>query len=416
MFLHPSLGIVNYLLGLAGIAPVNWLGSTKVAFWTIIMVDIWHQVSFMIVLLLAGLSALPREPYEAARVDGANALQSFLHITLPLMRPVIVVTLLIRLIFAVKTYDLIYIMTRGGPGVSTDLVSYFIYRTAFVSLNIGEASAMSVDAAGHRPGAHGLSLPLHALAHLIGRSPSWRTSLSTRSTRSTPTACTAVRGVSLDIADGEFMILLGPSGCGKSTTLRMIAGLESVSRGDDLASAGGRVNDVDPARPQHRHRVPELRALSAHDGGAATWPSACKLARHRPATRSTRRIARHRRDAGHRRAARAASPRELSGGQRQRVALGRALVREPVAFLLDEPLSNLDAKLRASMRTELIKLHRQLGTTIVHVTHDQVEAMTMGERICIMKRRRSSSRSARRWRSIAIRSTPSSPAFSRARR
>ena len=108
------------------------------------MVDIWHQVSFMIVLLLAGLSALPREPYEAARVDGASFLQSFRHITLPLMMPVIVVTLLIRLIFAVRTYDLVYIMTRGGPGVATDFVSYFIYRTAFVSLDVGKASAMSM--------------------------------------------------------------------------------------------------------------------------------------------------------------------------------------------------------------------------------------------------------------------------------
>jgi multiple sugar transport system permease protein len=144
MFLHPTLGIVNWLLSVIGIGAVNWLGDTKIAIWTIVMVDIWHQVSFMIVLLLAGLSALPREPYEAARVDGASSLQSFIHITLPLMRPVIVVTLLIRMIFAVKTYDLIYIMTRGGPGVSTDFVSYFIYRTAFVSLNIGEASAMSL--------------------------------------------------------------------------------------------------------------------------------------------------------------------------------------------------------------------------------------------------------------------------------
>ncbi|MDP9137320.1 MAG: sugar ABC transporter permease [Pseudomonadota bacterium] len=144
MFLHPSLGIVNYLLGTIGIPPVNWLGSTSVALWTIVMVDIWHQVSFMIVLLLAGLAALPREPYEAARVDGASIGQSFRHITLPLMMPVIVVTVLIRMIFAVKTYDLIYIMTRGGPGVATDLVSYFIYRTAFVSLDVGQASAMSV--------------------------------------------------------------------------------------------------------------------------------------------------------------------------------------------------------------------------------------------------------------------------------
>lgn len=143
MFLHPTLGIANYVLGLASLGPVNWLGSSSVAFWTVVMVDVWHQVSFMIVLLLAGLSALPREPYEAARVDGASTLQSFWHITLPLMRPVIVVTLLIRVIFAIKTYDIIYIMTRGGPGVATDLVSYFIYRRAFVSLDLGEASAMA---------------------------------------------------------------------------------------------------------------------------------------------------------------------------------------------------------------------------------------------------------------------------------
>jgi multiple sugar transport system permease protein len=143
MFLHPTLGIVNYLLGRIGISPVNWLGDATMAFWTVVFVDIWHQISFMIVLLLAGLSALPKEPYEAARVDGASALQSFWHITLPLMRPVIVVTLLIRVIFAIKTYDIIYIMTRGGPGIATDLVSYFIYRRAFVSLDLGEACAMA---------------------------------------------------------------------------------------------------------------------------------------------------------------------------------------------------------------------------------------------------------------------------------
>ena len=144
MFLHPELGIVNYLIGLIGVAKVNWLGDPTIAFWTVVLVDIWHQVSFMIILLLAGLSALPREPYEAARMDGASTLQSFLHITLPLMRPVIVVTLLIRLIFAIKTFDLIFIMTRGGPGTATDLISYFIYRSAFYGLDIGQASAISV--------------------------------------------------------------------------------------------------------------------------------------------------------------------------------------------------------------------------------------------------------------------------------
>ncbi len=144
MFLHPELGIVNYLIGLVGVAKVNWLGDADIAFWTVVLVDIWHQVSFMIILLLAGLSALPKEPYEAARMDGASTLQSFIHITLPLMRPVIMVTLLIRLIFAIKTFDLIFIMTRGGPGTATDLISYFIYRSAFFGLDIGQASAISV--------------------------------------------------------------------------------------------------------------------------------------------------------------------------------------------------------------------------------------------------------------------------------
>ena len=143
MFLHPQLGILNYLLSLISIDPINWLGNPKMAFITIIFVDIWHQVSFMIILLLAGLSAIPKEPYEAARSDGAGMLNCFIHITLPYMRPVIIVTILIRLIFAIKTYDLIYIMTKGGPGDATDLISYYIYRSAFISLNLGEAAAMS---------------------------------------------------------------------------------------------------------------------------------------------------------------------------------------------------------------------------------------------------------------------------------
>ena len=143
MFLHPQLGILNYLLSLISINPINWLGDPKMAFVTIIFVDIWHQVSFMIILLLAGLSAIPKEPYEAARSDGAGILDCFIHITLPYMRPVIIVTILIRLIFAIKTYDLIYIMTKGGPGDATDLISYYIYRSAFISLNLGEAAAMS---------------------------------------------------------------------------------------------------------------------------------------------------------------------------------------------------------------------------------------------------------------------------------
>ena len=144
MLLHSELGIINYLIQFVGIRPVNWLGDATTAFWTVVMVDIWHQVSFMSILLLAGLASLPREPYEAARMDGASALSCLIHITLPLMRPVIIIAVLLRLIFAIKTFDIIFIMTKGGPGTATDLVSYFIYRAAFFGLDIGRASAMSV--------------------------------------------------------------------------------------------------------------------------------------------------------------------------------------------------------------------------------------------------------------------------------
>jgi ABC-type sugar transport system ATPase subunit len=200
-------------------------------------------------------------------------------------------------------------------------------------------------------------------------------------TKRYPNGVTAVRDVSLDVKDGEFMIFLGPSGCGKSTTLRMIAGLETVTEGE-LRIDGQRMNDVDPA-DRNIAIVFQNYALYPHMTVRDNLSFGLRL-RHVPAAEIERRTA-----------VIAAilgigelldrKPAQLSGGQRQRVALGRALVREPKAFLLDEPLSNLDAKLRAAMRTELIKLHQKLGTTIVHVTHDQVEAMTMGERICIMK-------------------------------
>lgn len=144
MLLHAELGIVNFLIGSAGLSPVNWLGDRDIAFWTVVLVDVWHQVSFMAILLLAGLSALPKEPFEAAKMEGASVLQTFLHITLPLMKPVIVVTLLLRLVFAIKSFDVVYIMTKGGPGTATDLISYYVYRTAFFGLNIGLASAISI--------------------------------------------------------------------------------------------------------------------------------------------------------------------------------------------------------------------------------------------------------------------------------
>ncbi len=191
----------------------------------------------------------------------------------------------------------------------------------------------------------------------------------------------AVDDIDLGIRDGEFMVLLGPSGCGKSTTLRMIAGLEEITSGE-LRIGGRLMNHVDPAE-RDLAIVFQNYALYPHMTVAGNLAFGLRL-RKVYGAEITRRI--------HETAATLGiggllerRPRELSGGQQQRVALGRALVRDPVAFLFDEPLSNLDAKLRAAMRTELIKIHRELGRTIVHVTHDQVEAMTMGERICIMR-------------------------------
>jgi multiple sugar transport system ATP-binding protein len=191
----------------------------------------------------------------------------------------------------------------------------------------------------------------------------------------------AVLDASLEIRDGEFMILLGPSGCGKSTVLRMIAGLESASAGE-VHIGGRRVNDLAP-RDRNIAVVFQSYALYPHMTVGENLAFGLKMHK-RPTSEVETRV---------REVAAMLGigslldrkPGALSGGQRQRVALGRALVREPAAFLLDEPLSNLDARLRAEMRLELVKLHRQLGTTILHVTHDQVEAMTMGERICIMK-------------------------------
>jgi ABC-type sugar transport system ATPase subunit len=195
-----------------------------------------------------------------------------------------------------------------------------------------------------------------------------------------PSGVKAVEDVSLHIRDGEFMILLGPSGCGKSTTLRMIAGLESISSGK-IHIGGKLANDVDP-RDRNLAFVFQNYALYPHMTVAANLSFGLRL-RHAPRDEIARRVTSAASLLGIE-ALLDRKPSALSGGQRQRVALGRALVRDPVAFLLDEPLSNLDAKLRAGMRRELVKLHRTLGRTIVHVTHDQVEAMTMGERICIM--------------------------------
>ena len=196
-----------------------------------------------------------------------------------------------------------------------------------------------------------------------------------------PNGFEAVKDFNLEIEDKEFIIFVGPSGCGKSTTLRMVAGLEEISSGDLLID-GRRVNDVEP-KDRDIAMVFQNYALYPHMTVYDNMAFGLKL----------RKVPRQEIDKMIHDAARILDiealldrkPKQLSGGQRQRVAMGRAIVRNPKVFLMDEPLSNLDAKLRVQMRTEIAKLHERLGATIIYVTHDQTEAMTLGPRIVVMK-------------------------------
>src|SRR5471032_1905734 len=191
----------------------------------------------------------------------------------------------------------------------------------------------------------------------------------------------AVRGVDLDIADKEFIVLVGPSGCGKSTTLRMIAGLEEIT-GGDIAIGGNVVNDV-PPKDRDIAMVFQNYALYPHMSVYKNMAFGLKL-RGMPKKQIQQRVSQAAKilDIEH---LLERKPKALAGGQRQRVAVGRAIVREPAAFLFDEPLSNLDAKLRVTTRAELKRLHQRLKTTTIYVTHDQEEAMTLGDRIVVMR-------------------------------
>ncbi|TNY37485.1 ABC transporter ATP-binding protein [Thermomonospora catenispora] len=191
----------------------------------------------------------------------------------------------------------------------------------------------------------------------------------------------AVDGLTLEIRDGEFMVLVGPSGCGKSTALRMIAGLEDISAG--TITIGDRVvNDLAP-KDRDIAMVFQNYALYPHMTVAQNLAFGLKL-RGMPKEERNRRVQEAAKMLGLEQYL-DRKPAALSGGQRQRVAMGRAIVREPQAFLMDEPLSNLDAKLRVSMRASLNQLHDRLGVTTVYVTHDQIEAMTLGDRVCVLR-------------------------------
>ncbi len=197
---------------------------------------------------------------------------------------------------------------------------------------------------------------------------------------SAPSTVHVVKDANLEIKDGEFLVLVGPSGCGKSTTLRMVAGLEDITSGD-IFIGDRRVNDVSP-KDRDIAMVFQSYALYPHFTVYENMAFALRL-RKVPEAEIQKAVqeAAELLDIGH---LLKRKPKELSGGQRQRVAMGRSIVRKPQVFLMDEPLSNLDAKLRVQMRAELQKLHRRLGVTTIYVTHDQTEAMTLGDRIVLM--------------------------------
>jgi multiple sugar transport system ATP-binding protein len=192
---------------------------------------------------------------------------------------------------------------------------------------------------------------------------------------------TAVDGLSIEIADGEFLVLVGPSGCGKSTALRMLAGLEDVSEGRILI--GERV--VNKVAPSARDVAMVFQSYALYPHMTVYDNLAFSLRNRRTPKREIDERVRRTAEILDLAPLIKRKPKQLSGGQRQRVALGRAIVRQPVAFLMDEPLSNLDAALRVATRTEILRLQQQLGTTTIYVTHDQVEAMTMGDRIAVMR-------------------------------
>jgi multiple sugar transport system ATP-binding protein len=192
----------------------------------------------------------------------------------------------------------------------------------------------------------------------------------------------AVDAVRLDIADGEFLVLVGPSGCGKSTLLRMIAGLEEVTEG--TVRIGDRV--VNEVAPRDRDVAMVFQNYALYPHMSVYDNMAFGLRRRKLAEPEVERRVKSAADVLGLEGYLKRHPRELSGGERQRVALGRAIVREPRVYLFDEPLSNLDAKLRVQMRAEIKRLHQRTGTTVVYVTHDQVEAMTLGDRIAVMRR------------------------------
>ena len=329
----------------------------------------------------------PMELEEAAIIDGATSWQVFRLVALPIAKPGIVVSLILAVIFSWNNFVFGIVLasreTRTLPVavynmLSFEQVSWGPLAAAALRRDAAGAGADHVRATPDRCRADGRRRQGRLDSGIIEQDPH---GLGLHSERPEDFGdVNVIHGVIVDIEDGEFVILVGPSGCGKSTLLRMIAGLEEIS-GGEIAIGSRVVNDL-PAKDRDIAMVFQNYALYPHMTVADNMGFALKL---KNAPKREKRKPR-----------RAAAeilgleklldrfPRQLSGGQRQRVAMGRAIVRDPQVFLFDEPLSNLDAKLRVQMRGEIKALHQRLGTTIVYVTHDQIEAMTMADKIVVM--------------------------------
>ena len=339
-----------------------------------------------IYILVAFFREIPWELEQAAQVDGATPFQAFRKVIVPLAAPGVFTAAILVFIFAWN--DFVFAISLTSSDASRTVPAALAFFT-------GESLVHPADrqhrrGGGGRHGADHRLRPVLPASHRLRphrrgrqgiRSPPMSEITLDGITKVFDDGYEAVKDMNLEIGDGEFMILVGPSGCGKSTALRMIAGLEDISSGE-LKIGGEVVNDRAP-KDRDIAMVFQNYALYPHMTVRENMGFALKLAGVDKAeidskveeAAKTLDLTQHldRR------------PANLSGGQRQRVAMGRAIVRDPKAFLMDEPLSNLDAKLRVQMRTEVSRLQSRLETTTVYVTHDQTEAMTLGDRVAVMR-------------------------------
>src|SRR3981081_2575395 len=332
-------------------------------------------VPFCTWIMIGYFASIPKELDEAAIIDGASWFQTLTRIFIPVALPGLIAATIFA--FTVSWAQFLY------PLVFTTSTDQLVMPVGIVtSLIKGDVFAWGQIMTGALLAA---APPLIIYAFpLAQRRVRFMADVTLRKVVKRYDEVEAVRGIDLDIADHEFVVLVGPSGCGKSTTLRMIAGLEDITDGD-IMIGGDVVNDV-PPKDRDIAMVFQNYALYPHMTVAENMSFGLRLKRYPKAEIKTRIDE----------AARMLDivelvdrkPKQLSGGQRQRVAMGRAIVRNPKGFLFDEPLSNLDPKLRVQMRTEIKRVHEKVRATTVYVTHDQVEAMTLADRVVVMNRGR----------------------------